>query len=173
MSAIILAIPFLAIRFGLLSRSGRGALKRAAHFAPLLGVENIAYYVYQLATAAIFVALFFLKIEIDSSVWFAIGVVLYLGGLLLLSRALRDFAAPSKNGLSTTGIYRFSRNPMYVAYLLCFLGIGLLTKSLFYIGLTVLFQTSQHWIILSEERWCAETFGDDYVEYAKQVRRYV
>ncbi|WP_442911269.1 methyltransferase [Lachnoclostridium sp. An196] len=31
---------------------------------------------------------------------------------------------PDENGLNTNGIYRFSRNPMYVAYFVCFTGMA-------------------------------------------------
>jgi len=37
----------------------------------------------------------------------------------------------------------------------------------------VMFQTSAHWIILSEERWCLEKFGKAYQDYQDRVRRYI
>ena len=46
----ILFLPFIGVRFGLLSFVNKKALKRAAHFAPVKGNERIAYIVYQLAT---------------------------------------------------------------------------------------------------------------------------
>ncbi len=30
-----------------------------------------------------------------------------------------------------------------------------------------------HWIILAEERWCVESFGESYREYMGSVRRYI
>ena len=56
----VLMIPFLLVRFGLLSILGRGAVLRAAYFAPLQKQEKAAYWVYQLSTATIFLSLFFL-----------------------------------------------------------------------------------------------------------------
>ena len=39
-------------------------------------------------------------------------------------------------------------------------------------ALVIMFQISAHWIILSEERWCLDRFGEAYEEYMKKVRRY-
>ncbi|WP_322201799.1 methyltransferase family protein [Acutalibacter intestini] len=73
---------------------------------------------------------------------------------------------------STKGIYRFSRNPMYVAYDLIFLGCATLAKSWLLLGLTACFILSGHWIIRAEERWCAARFGEEYQAYRKRVRKY-
>lgn len=86
--------------------------------------------------------------------------------------AVVDFSAPSESGLHKNGLYRFSRNPMYVAYFILFLGCAALTRSLLLLGLVLIFQTAAHWIIRSEERWCAEEFGKEYLQYMQAVRRY-
>lgn len=83
------------------------------------------------------------------------------------------FFFPNAEGLNINGIYQFSRNPMYVAYFICFIGMSLLTQSLILLGIVIIFQVSAHWIILSEERWCIKRFGKSYEEYMKKVRRYI
>lgn len=62
---------------------------------------------------------------------------------------------------------------MYLSYFLCFLGCALLSRSLILLGVVLLFQVSAHWVILAEERWCREQFGDAYRAYQKEVRRYL
>lgn len=62
---------------------------------------------------------------------------------------------------------------MYLAYFICFIGMAFLTRSLVLFGIVLFFQIFAHWIILSEERWCIETFGTAYQEYMKKVRRYI
>jgi len=84
-----------------------------------------------------------------------------------------DFAAPSGEDLNQNGLYRFSRNPMYLSYFLLFMGCALLTHSVLLGGIVIIFQLSSHWIILSEERWCIGKFGDAYRQYMKRVRRYI
>ena len=49
MLAVFLLIPFLLIRFPLLSHFGKNALSRTAYFAPVQGKEKIAYMIYQTA----------------------------------------------------------------------------------------------------------------------------
>ena len=71
-------------------------------FAPLKRNEKEAYCIYPLTNAGIILYPFFLTVK--------------------------AFASPDKIGLNTDGIYRFSRNPMYVSYFVCFLGIALLTS---------------------------------------------
>ena len=101
------------------------------------------------------------------------GAAIYLLGLTLCAISMRDFARPHANGMNTKGLYRYSRNPMYVAYFVCFLGIAFLTKSMIFFLILVIFQTAAHWIILSEERWCLEKFGKSYQDYQDKVRRYI
>ena len=101
------------------------------------------------------------------------GLLCYGGGLLLCAAAVVSFAAPDSGGLNTNGLYRISRNPMYLAYFVCFLGMALLTRSPALLGLTLVFQASAHWIILAEERWCLEQFGQAYGQYMARVRRYL
>ena len=106
--------------------------------------------------------------------WVAfLGLLCYGGGLLLCAAAVVSFAAPDSGGLNTNGLYRISRNPMYLAYFVCFLGMALLTRSPALLGLTLVFQASAHWIILAEERWCLEQFGQAYGQYMARVRRYL
>ena len=173
MNGFFLLIPFLLIRFVLLFGLDRNAVRRAAHFAPLRGREKIAYLVYQTATAGILLHPFFLTARTDFSPMFFAGATCYVLGLCLLAASVVAFSSPDDMGLNTNGIYRLSRNPMYVAYFVCFIGIAMLTKSLVLLGMVLTFQISAHWIILAEERWCLENFGDDYRRYMAQARRYI
>ena len=173
MNGFLLLIPFFLIRFGLLSFLNKQALPRAAHFAPMRGREKAAYFVYQLTTAAIVLYPLFLSIEADFTMLFYAGVLCYVLGLCLCAASVTSFCFPDEKGLNTRGLYRFSRNPMYLSYFICFLSLCLLTRSWVLFGMVMVFQVSAHWIIRAEERWCLETFGDDYRNYMKQVRRYL
>lgn len=76
--------------------------------------------------------------------------------------------------LVVSGLYRWSRNPMYLGLLLMLLGWGvflgsvpaLLVVPLFVVSIT----RSQ---IVFEERALAENFGDSYREYQARVRRWI
>ena len=87
--------------------------------------------------------------------------------------SVSNFSKPSENGINLNGLYRISRNPMYVSYLIYFLGCVLITQSLLLLAILVVFQISTHWIILSEERWCVNKVGEEYKNYMSKVRRYI
>ncbi len=173
MNGFLLLIPFLLIRFGIPSILNKGAIQRAAHFPPMFGNEKLAYWVYQILNVAIFVYLCFLTVKIDFSWQFYLGLISYLLGLILCTISIINFAMPSNAGLNIDGFYQFSRNPMYLSYFVCFVGCAMLTQSLILCGIVLIFQFSSHWIILSEERWCIERFGEAYKQYMKKVRRYI
>lgn len=172
MRVIVLLIPFLLIRFGLLSLFGKKALGRAAQFAPMEPRERPAYWIYQITTLAIFLAAIVLPVKAGTPIFY-LGGVLYLLGLFLCVLSVRDFARPSPCGFCNRGIYRISRNPMYVAYFFCFLGCALLARSCLLLGIVLVFQGSAHWIIRAEERWCIARFGEEYLRYMQTVRRYL
>jgi protein-S-isoprenylcysteine O-methyltransferase Ste14 len=172
MNGFLLLIPFILIRFGLLNILNKEGLKRAAFFAPLIGKEKAAYWFYQISNLLFFVYLFFLKITTDPN-WLYAGLATYGLGVLLCIASVANFAKPAENGINLKGLYRISRNPMYVAYFIYFLGCVLLTQSLLLLAILMVFQISAHWIILSEERWCIKKFGEEYKNYMNKVRRYI
>ena len=128
--AALLLIPFFLIRFGLLSALSRDGLRRAAHYPPVEGWERAALWLYQLSTAALLLLILLSRVKAAPPPSFHGGGLLYAAGLLLLVLSVAAFAAPSEEGFCQSGVYRLSRNPMYAAYFLLFLGCGLLTRSL-------------------------------------------
>ncbi len=172
MNGFLLLIPFLLIRFLMLSILNKNAIPRAAHFAPVQGKEKAAYYIYQLSNIGFFVYLFFLNVKMEFSWQFYLGGIFYIAGLGLCAVSIVSFSFPDDTGLNINGIYRFSRNPMYVSYFVCFIGMAILTKSWILFAMVIIFQVSAHWIILAEERECKKKFGERYLQYMKQVRRY-
>ena len=168
---IVLLAPLLLARYLPLFLINKVSLGRAAFFAPSEGGEKAAYLIYQLSSAALLVVPCFYSIK-TSPPWFYIGLAVYAIGILLMTVSTVNFAIPSPSGINTNGICRFSRNPIYLAFFLCFLGYSFIAQSLVLLGIVIVFQISSHWIILSEERWCIEQFGDEYIEYMKKTGRY-
>ena len=91
MNGFLLVIPFLLIRFLLLSILDKEAVGRAAYFAPMQGKERTAYWIYQISNVGIFAGLFFLSVLIDFSIQFYMGIFLYSLGLLLCAAAMVSF----------------------------------------------------------------------------------
>ena len=172
MNAFLTVIPLLLIRYGLLSILNKEASKRAAFFPPMIGGEKIALWFYQISNILFVFYLFFIKIKTDAPL-FGVGLIIYDLGIILTIAAISNFAEPLQNGINVNGLYHISRNPIYIAYFVYFLGCVLLTHSLILLALLIVFQISAHWIILSEERWCIEEFGEEYINYMEKVRRYL
>ncbi|WP_294466955.1 methyltransferase [uncultured Anaerofustis sp.] len=167
-----LLIPFFLIRFTLLSILNKEAVKRAAYFAPLFNKEKTAYYIYQISNILIIIYLFFLKVKTTPERLFFLGIFIYALGSVLLIISVINFAYPSQNGINQNGIYKISRNPMYLSYFIFFIGCVFITQSLLLLIFVILFIITSHVIIISEERWCINEFGKEYLDYMKKVRRY-
>lgn len=74
--------------------------------------------------------------------------------------------------LVDTGVFAYSRNPVYIAYHLLFISTLFINYSIFtfvYINFIVVF----HFLILEEEKFLINEFGEEYVMYCKRVRRYI
>ena len=67
MNGFLLLVPFLLVRFILLTVLNKTALRRAAYFAPVQGKEKIAYLIYQVSMAGILLYPLFLTVKIDLS----------------------------------------------------------------------------------------------------------
>ncbi len=72
------------------------------------------------------------------------------------------------------GVFRFTRNPMYLGMVLSVAGIAMLLGSLTpWIVVPVLAVLLQRNFIAIEERMLEETFGAPFADYAKHVRRWL
>ena len=168
----LLLIPVLFFRYGLPLFVDKSAMERLAFTPPTIGHEKIAFWVYLPLTLVMLMYLFFTRIIVESDTFY-IGVSVYSIGILLYALSMIQFSKPSGQGISTKGLYRYSRNPIYVAFFIFLLGCALITQSLIFFVLLMIYQVSVHWIILSEERWCLSKFGDEYKRYMEKVRRYI
>jgi len=109
------------------------------------------------------------------------SILAIVAGTTALSAALAMRRAgtninPARPALAivTTGPYRFTRNPMYLALCLLNLGIGLLLCDLIPVFLTLGLVLVLHYgVILREERYLERKFGAAYISYKARVRRWL
>lgn len=78
-----------------------------------------------------------------------------------------------KTKLVTDGIYQFSRNPAFLGFDLMYIGMFLLYCNVLTGIYTLFAMTMLHLQILQEEKFMAQTFGEDYLVYKKKVFRYL
>ena len=105
------------------------------------------------------------------------GALLLLAGVVLAYRAVVavnaiDVGNPTR--LIDTGPNARSRNPMYVAWTLIYIGFGLLANTAWLILLLpALMLFTHYFVVLPEERRLAQRFGAAYSAYCARVRRYL
>ncbi|MEM5469802.1 MAG: methyltransferase family protein [Paracoccaceae bacterium] len=117
------------------------------------------------------------SLQISSWVRFGIGIPLIIIGHFVVWAEVVHFGLPqtggAKGALRTAGMYRFSRNPQYVADIAMVGGWMILsaTPLAFVLGVAIV-------VILiatpfAEEPWLKEEYGSQYEEYKASTRRFL
>ena len=78
-----------------------------------------------------------------------------------------------KHHLRTTGIYKVSRNPMYVSFFFMNTATFLFLPSIMLLIIMIYGMVVHHFIILGEEKYLETEFGDEYRKYRRRVPRYL
>ena len=104
-----------------------------------------------------------------------LGFLLGLGALLVFRRARTVRSSDrSATRLITFGIYRFTRNPIYLGFLLMLIGMLLNAGSYWGILLApIMVILFNRLVIEQEEENLAQAFGDEYRSYRVKVRRWL
>jgi protein-S-isoprenylcysteine O-methyltransferase Ste14 len=110
------------------------------------------------------------------------GALLFVTGAATMLAAARLFRRLGTNippsqpttRIATTGVYRCTRNPMYLGMALVYAGLaigfdGPIALALLPLVLIVI----QTQVIAREERYLEAKFGDDYRRYKAEVRRWL
>mgnify|MGYP003637185797 CR=1 FL=1 len=75
---------------------------------------------------------------------------------------------------AVTGLFAFSRNPMYVAMVVLLFGLAFAGNTLWILTATVGFVGVMHYgVILREEAYLERLFGATYADYRARVRRWI
>jgi len=103
------------------------------------------------------------------------GIALTAGGFITQKRAGTDpFPFNPSTRIVAHDLYRFTRNPMYLGFALCTLGLAILVDSAWIllavpIGLVLI----DRLVIVREERYLERKFGEEYLNYKRRVRRWI
>ena len=115
-------------------------------------------------------------IPADEARWQLFGWALVASGALVVASSVTvagETRMERPHRLIAEGPYAHSRNPMYVAWTLVYLGIAIASRTVWLFLALPAVVLATHGVVLREERTIEERFGDEYREYANRVPRYL
>ena len=124
------------------------------------------------------------RLLIDDPIRLSAILLLLAGGAFFSLAAVLSFRSAGttvnpltpgeSTSLVTTGVYRYSRNPMYVGILLMLLAWGVFLSNLFsMVTCAGFFLYMNRYQIQPEEESLSASYGDVYADYLKKVRRWI
>ena len=122
--------------------------------------------------------------DINNMIFYALSLFFIVAGPLILISAARSFRAQQTtinpidihktSSLVVTGIFKYSRNPMYLGLLMIVISTSIFYLNIFSITTPILFY---FWInrfqIKREEIFLTEKFGKEYLLYMTKTRRWI
>jgi protein-S-isoprenylcysteine O-methyltransferase Ste14 len=105
-------------------------------------------------------------------VW-ALGFILLFVGRFALGNSFRIGHPKESTRLRVDGLFRLSRNPMYLGVYSTLFASVLHTLNPVLLLLSAFIIAVHHRIVLAEETHLRNAFGKEYVEYCCRVRRYL
>jgi len=115
----------------------------------------------------------FLPLKLNT-VWFYAGLLIYLLGVLVVILSLLSFHTTPADKLVTKGVYRISRNPGYVGDFLVNISVGIACLSwVFLLVAIVNFLLLRYYVVVVEEPFLTEKYGDNYREYMNRTPRWI
>tara|TARA_Y100000768_G_scaffold385064_1_gene370347 strand:- start:3 stop:458 length:456 start_codon:yes stop_codon:yes gene_type:complete len=125
------------------------------------------------------------QVEIDNTiVLYIVSIILFSIGSIVSILGVWEFrkqkttvnpmSPQESNSLVMKGIYTFTRNPMYLGFLLWLFSLGVLLRNPISLIAIVLFVIYMNiFQIIPEENILEEKFGKEYLKYKENVRRWL
>jgi len=105
--------------------------------------------------------------------WLWTGLALFIAGLSALVLATLSVAGTPMDKPFTSGIYRYSRHPMYLSMIFVYLGVSIAAASWLFFLITIITFFLQRYQMLKEERYCLERYGPAYRKYMARTPRWL
>jgi protein-S-isoprenylcysteine O-methyltransferase Ste14 len=105
-----------------------------------------------------------------------VGELIRFWGVSIVGAETRTTGTVGGTFLITNGPFSYVRNPLYLGNMLLYEGVGIMSMALFPWMLLVAiawFYVQYYLIVTREEEYLAATFGGEFDEYRKNVRRFV
>ena len=111
-----------------------------------------------------------------------IGVMLLIISTIIFFSSINAFSAHDENPLPQTdtdkiiktGIYAYSRNPIYLSFVLFHFGMFLTFENIMYFLCSLgLFFWINNYVIYEEEKFLQNKFKDEFKRYCKSVKKWI
>jgi protein-S-isoprenylcysteine O-methyltransferase Ste14 len=123
-----------------------------------------------------------LEVFITYRMIIAMAIAIFGGALIISSNisfhqvktTVNPLKPESASSLVSSGVYRFTRNPMYLGVLVVLIAWAIFLSSPWALfGLLAFFLYIDRFQISPEEKALSKLFGSDYTTYQNQVRRWI
>lgn len=181
---------FYAVRMTLKKRAGQ---EKVVHAGKTLSAPWWNYTLFRFFRVAIWIVCVFRCFipSIDTAIGYFNALTLWpvlLTGILMITGSFmfvvqvhmsckdnwRSGIDPNgPNNLKTDGLYRYSRNPMFLGIGLAQLGFFLCLPSVFSLICLAIGWYTLYGQTVAEEKYLSQRFKDDYLTYTQAVRRWV
>ena len=145
---------------------------RAGEYSSLTKKEKKLFRIYMVIVIASYAYTVFLPLKLGTA-WFYTGLLIYSLAIIIGLIAIVNFASTPEDEVVTKGVYRISRNPMYVGEVLIYASIGIACASWIFLLTTIVATIYCHYSILNEERFCLSKYGNVYREYMNKTPRWI
>jgi protein-S-isoprenylcysteine O-methyltransferase Ste14 len=109
----------------------------------------------------------------EGTPWLWVGLALFVVGLLFLVLASVMVAGTPTDKPFTSGVYRFSRHPMYLSMILVYLAVSIAAASWLFFLITLITVFLQRYQMIKEEKYCLAKFDGAYREYMNRTPRWI
>ncbi len=179
---IFLLITMVLVRVAMLSRQGVSALKFGATDKTDFAIPPFVFLYLYLIFSNAFYWPRVIRSELFVSTWqswfgvaaCALSVIVMFASLVSFGKSFRVGIDTGRQGkLVTSGIFRVTRNPIYVAFAFALFGEFLIQPNWLFLAYLVAGIALLHRQVLREESYLRQQYGAQYETYCTRVRRYL
>jgi protein-S-isoprenylcysteine O-methyltransferase Ste14 len=146
--------------------------KKSVASPPYNKTEKIINNLGMLIWFILFIYSIFLPLPLGTPLLYA-GIALFLVGLIMVEIAGIPWKSAHVDEPITTGLYRYSRHPIYIGVFVQYIGIGIASASGLFLLLVILQIALSAPTVPAEERFCCDKYGDVYRSYMNRTPRWL
>lgn len=151
---------------------GTGNINKKMGEVPVEEGEKNPFPIPTVLLIILFIFSIFLPLKLGTT-WFYIGLAIYSIGIVSFLSSIITAAKTPMGQIFSRGMYRYSRHPLYLSFLIIFVGVSVATASWLFLLLSMGWMTFPLSQIISEEQGCLDSFGIEYREYLNRTPKWL